>query len=223
LLYGELPQIIEFNENGLTFASDIKEGQKTGFFLDQKYLRKFFLDNPSLFAKKHVLNLFSYSGATGVYAVKSGAKSVHNVDLSERALDMCAVNAELNGISLKSFTTEKVDIFDWMEKSNDKFDVIILDPPALIKGNKYKERGEKAYHYLNKHALRLLDKDGILITSSCSHFLSDVEFANIIRQGATQLGIRIRVLAKIEQSNDHPYSVYFPEGKYLKSFVLQKY
>lgn len=223
LLYGNLPHSPTFQENGFEFVADIYEGQKTGYFLDQKDLRQYLINHTELVHKKDVLNLFSYTGATGVYAVKSGATSVHNVDLSERALDMCAVNAELNGISLKSFTTEKSDIFDWLENCNDTFDVIILDPPALIKGNKFKERGEKAYHFLNKHALRVLNPGGILITSSCSHFLAEDEFAAIIRQGANQLGCRIRVLAKIEQSNDHPYSIYFPEGKYLKSLVLQKY
>jgi 23S rRNA (cytosine1962-C5)-methyltransferase len=223
LVYGNLPQIVQFKENGIDFASDIKEGQKTGFFLDQKDLRKFILDNPKYFTSKHILNLFSYSGATGIYAMKAGAKSVHNIDLSERALDVAAINAELNSISLKSFTTEKADMFDWIENTEEKFDVIFLDPPALIKGNKFKQRGEKAYHYLNRHALRILNNNGILITSSCSHFLSSGEFGNIIRQGANQLGIRVRVLHTTEQSTDHTNSIYFPEGRYLKSFVLQKY
>lgn len=217
LRYGKLPDTVTFDEHGMRFTADVKEGQKTGFFLDQKDLRS----AVTRYAKdRRVLNLFSYSGATGVAAIKGGATEVVNVDSSAAALAACVGHAEANGITPEKFTTTETDAFQFLsEKDSERFGMIVLDPPALIKNRKDAEEGKKAYHFLNRAALRLAEDGAIFVTSSCSHYLPEEDLAFILRRASVQAGVELRILETVRQAADHPLSVYFPESAYLKSFV----
>ncbi|MEY4744328.1 MAG: hypothetical protein RL272_273 [Candidatus Parcubacteria bacterium] len=219
VLFGEAPDRAEFSEYGLRFSADVAAGQKTGFFLDQKSLRssiRKFADG------RETLNLFSYTGAAGIAAAKGGAKSVLNVDSSADALAGCLRHAELNGIEPHVFMTEEADAFQFLSaKTEPAFDMVLMDPPALIKAQRDEEEGKKAYHFLNRAALRLVRDGGVFVTSSCSHFLNEEDFAFILRRASVQAGAHLDLLEVVRQAPDHPGSVYFPESAYLKSFVFQ--
>lgn len=216
-LLGEPPGLVAFQEKGMHFLAAPAEGQKTGFYLDQKDLRQ----TITRYARgRRVLNLFSNSGASGIAAMKGGALSVHNVDCQKEVLDLCEAHAAMNGIDGQHFTTEKADIFSYFDYSRlGTYDMVILDPPALIKTKKDLEDGLRAYHFLNRAAIRLLNEGGILVTSSCSHFLKEDEFALVLRRASVQAESTLQILDMVRQSSDHPQSVYFPEALYLKSFV----
>lgn len=219
LQFGDEPFCVEFHENGHRFIADVLEGQKTGFFLDQKDLREMV---GRLGEGKNVLNLFSYSGATGIYAIKGGALRVHNVDGSDAALGLCKVNAGLNNIPEDKFTEQSIDVFQYLSpKEEPSWDMIVMDPPALIKSAKDVEEGKKAYHFLNRAAMRLLKDGGIFVTSSCSRYLPVEDMSFILRRASAQAEVNLHTLAVVRQSADHPVSVYFPESEYLKSFVFQ--
>jgi len=216
---GSADEPVAFKENGLKFLADVKGGQKTGFFLDQKDARTAL----ARFAEgKNVLNLFSYSGAAGVAMMKGGALSVHNMDSSEDALTLCEKHAKLHKIKAEAFTTESTDIFQWLgEQGDGDRDMVVMDPPALIKAMKDAESGRKAYHFLNRAAMRLVKNGGIFATSSCSHFLTEDDLAYTLRRASVQAGITLDMLAVTRQSADHPQSVYFPESAYLKTFIFR--
>ena len=218
ILYGKLKDAVEFQEQGLKFFCDPLKGQKTGFFLDQKDLRR----EIQKWAKgRKVLNLFSYTGAAGVYAMKGGAKSVRHVDSSEWALEQCPLNHKLNKFAEKKISCEHADIFSWLTKPVHEgvFDMVILDPPAIIKSREDILHGEKAYHFLNRAAMRFVNDQGIFVTSSCSHFLTAQDFRLILQRAAVQNNMSLRILAEVGQSGDHPLSLSFPESRYLKSLV----
>lgn len=207
-----------FSQLGLNFISPTLTGQKTGFFLDQRDLRAAIA---RLSAGRSVLNLFSYSGAHGLFALAGGAKSVLNLDSSVPALEMCLEHARMNGFPAESMICEKADVFDWLTNPPKmRFDMVICDPPALIKSNKHMDAGLAAYRFLNRAAISLLAPGGILVTSSCSHHLSSADFAHILRQASVHEARPLHTLAFIGQAEDHPVSLYFPEAAYLKSFIF---
>lgn len=217
--HGTDPGIVEFKENGWQFVADVMAGQKTGFFLDQRDLRRRIA---GLASGRRCLNLFSYTGAAAVAAMKGGAVSVHNVDSSKGALELCLRQAGLNGLPAVAVTTEEADIFQFLGvHSQPEYDMVIMDPPALIKSRHDADEGRKAYHFLNRAALRLVRDGGIFVTSSCSHYLPEEDMAFILRRASLQAGCRLSVIDIVHQSSDHPRSVYFPEAAYLKSFVCQ--
>lgn len=219
LLYGSEVEEIEFLENGLRFLADVMRGQKTGFFLDQKELRGHILN---LKCHGSVLNLFSNSGSFSIAALKSGAESVLNVDGSGPALDLCPQFAEMNGIDAAKISEERADVFEWLsEISEENYDVVMLDPPALIKSHGDMESGKKAYHFLNRAGLRLIRPGGILVTSSCSSYYREDDFLFMLRRASVQTGKKLDVLRSVSQSPDHPISVYFPESRYLKSHICR--
>ena len=219
IVHGVDPGGVEFSEYGNWFLAEPVTGQKTGFFLDQKDLR---LEIQRLAGNRSVLNLFSYSGSNGVAALRGSAKSVHHVDSSEPALALCRQQLELNSLDLSTTTTECADVFQWLDAhQDDRYDMIIIDPPALIKSQKDMESGRKAYHFLNRAALRLLNHGGLLVSSSCSAFFTEQDFAFTLRRASGQAEATLHTLRVVYQSADHPISVYFPEGAYLKSFVCQ--
>ncbi len=219
---GNDPGTVSFLENGLHMNAEPMSGQKTGFFLDQKELRKWMLEHPMIFKGASVLNVFSYTGATGLAAVQAGAHHVLNVDSSQTALDGCVAHARLNGISMDAFATHKQDAFQFISAKTDaQYDVVIIDPPALIKSKRDTQEGKKAYHFLNRAAMKLVKDGGVLITSSCSHFLNEEDFQFLLRRGSTQIECRLEALATIHQAADHPSSIYFPESNYLKTFCFQ--
>jgi 23S rRNA (cytosine1962-C5)-methyltransferase len=216
---GAADDLVRFEERGIQFLADPIKGQKTGFFLDQKDARAAL----GRMAKgKDVLNLFSYSGAASVAMMKGGAKSVHNIDASEDALALCQKHAELHEFSEKKFSTEQTDIFQWLGAGQEKtYDMVVMDPPALIKTMKDAEEGRKAYHFLNRAAMRLVEDGGIFATSSCSHFLLEDDLAFTLRRASVQAGIKLDLLQVVRQSPDHPQSIYFPESLYLKTFIFR--
>lgn len=212
---------VEFLENGNRFIADVWEGQKTGFFTDQKELRT---EIEKLASKRNVLDLFSYSGAAGIYALRGGASAVDFVDGSESALELCKQHVALNKFnkktSAKKITYTKSDVFEFLGKAEpSSYDMVIVDPPALIKTHRDEMNGKKAYHFLNRAALRLVKDGGIFVSSSCSHFLSEEDFLFMLRRAAVQAGVTLHLLHLIRQSPDHPESLNFPESRYLKSIV----
>lgn len=220
VLYGDgTVDRVEFREGDLRFVADVRSGQKTGFFLDQRELRRRVMHYA---ADRDVLNLFSYTGSFTVATLKAGARSVHNVDGSETALDLIATQLELNQLASASVTNECADAFNWISKRDDpSYDMVIVDPPALIKSHRDTETGSKAYHFLNRAALRLTRTDGIFVTSSCSAHFSEDDFAVTLRRASVQAGVTLDILDSVRQSADHPISIYFPESLYLKSFICQ--
>lgn len=219
VLAGTIDGPVSFKEHGLTFIADVMQGQKTGFFFDQKDTRSFITRYA---AGKKVLNLFSYTGASTVAALKGGATHVHNIDMSEDALAFIPTQLEKNGLEASASTSEADDVFHWLgEESPQQYDMVLLDPPALVKARSQKEAGSKAYHFVNRAAMRLVKNGGIFITSSCSRYLSEEDLAFVLRRAAVQNKMKLSLLHVVRQAGDHPLSIYFPESLYLKSFVCQ--
>lgn len=220
VLFGkEPPADHQILEHGLKFSVDIRTGQKTGFFLDQREnrlaLRKY--------AKgKNVLNLFSYSGGFSVSALSGGAKKVTSVDISGPALELARGNFSLNGFDPSKHVFEAKDVFDFLDdqaKNIEKYDVVVVDPPAFVKNKESLNHGANAYMKLNHKALQLLVDDGILVTSSCSSHVSQELFRTILFKSALQSHRELVVLEQKSQPSDHPLSINFPEGEYLKFVV----
>ena len=215
---GEVTSPVEFTENGVALLADILSGQKTGFFLDQRELRARLR---ALAKGRRALNLFSYTGAASLFALLGGAPAAHNVDASQPALDMALEMAGRHGFS-ERVTQERADVFQWVSQRREAdYDMVIMDPPSIIKSRKDAENGARAYHFLNRAALRLVRDGGIFATSSCSQLLPEDEFAALLRRAATQSNTRLYTLAALRQPPDHPLSPYFPEGAYLKSYVFE--
>lgn len=210
----EEPQVIGL-ENGNQFSLDWIAGQKTGFFLDQR-------ENRALISKyskgKKVLNTFCYSGGFSIYALKAGAKEVHSVDSSQKAMDLTDANVKLNNYKKhKSFTS---DTLDYLKGNTIDYDVIILDPPAYAKNIKAKHNAVQGYKRLNLMALKQIKPGGILFTFSCSQVINRKLFYDTITAAAIESGRNIRVLHHLSQPADHPVNIYHPEGEYLKGLVL---
>lgn len=215
--FGEAIDKVEFKENDLKFLADIPNGQKTGFFLDQRDTRTVIKEMAN---NRRVLNLFSYTGAAAVAALSGEAKEVLNVDASSSALALIKEQVKLNKLPNKKCLIEEADIFQWLNNHNDpEYNMVVLDPPALIKSQRDSEEGKKAYHFLNRAAMRLVKDGGIFITSSCSHYLTEDDLIFTLRRASVQNNLRFSLLRIIKQSPDHPLSVYFPEAEYLKTFV----
>ncbi len=219
LLFGSDVEEVEFREHGVRFIADVLSGQKTGFFLDQKDLRKII---GTMSHGRRVLNLFSNSASFSIAALLGGAESVLNVDSSGPALDLCPTMAELNGIPIDKISWECTDVFQWLtDVPEESYDMVIVDPPALVKSQHDVESGRKAYHFLNRAAMRLVRSDGILVTSSCSSYFREEDFLFMLRRASVQTNRKLDILRYATQSPDHPWSVYFPESRYLKSFVCR--
>jgi len=202
-------------EHGNQFNLDWINGQKTGFFLDQRESRKLIAD----FSKdKKVLNTFCYSGGFSVYALKAGAIEVHSVDSSQKAIDLTEENIKLNDLkNHESFTS---DTLDYLKDNTIDYDVIILDPPAYAKNKKSKHNAIQGYKRLNQMALKQIKPGGILFTYSCSQVVNRKLFYDTIVAAAIEVGRNIRVLHHLSQPADHPVNIYHPEGEYLKGLIL---
>ncbi len=212
----ETPQIIL--ENGNQFAIDWVTGQKTGFFLDQR-------DNRQLIAKyvkgKSVLNTFCYSGGFSIYALKAGAKSVHSIDVSQKAIDLTDKNVELNRPFEGSPISTAADVLSFLKDNQDIYDVIVVDPPAFAKSISKRHNAVQAYKRLNAMALRQITEGGILFTFSCSQVVDRQLFYDTIVAAAIEAGRKVRVMHHLTQPADHPVNIFHPEGSYLKGLVLQ--
>ncbi|MBO4857228.1 MAG: class I SAM-dependent rRNA methyltransferase [Treponema sp.] len=207
-------------ENGIKLCVDIINGQKTGYFLDQKFNR---ISAASFCKNKRVLDTFTHTGAFGLNAVKAGAKEVISVDISPEAVEMVNKNIKLNGAE-KKMTAVCADVFDLLKKyeaSGEKFDVIILDPPAFTKSAKMIEKAYGGYKEINLRAMRLLNEGGILVTCSCSYFMESGMFCDIIMHAAMDSHKRIQILEKRGAAPDHPVLSGYPKSEYLKCVVCR--
>jgi 23S rRNA (cytosine1962-C5)-methyltransferase len=201
-------------ESGLRFVVEPAAGQKTGFFLDQRENRRI---ARSLADGKRTLNLFSYSGAFGVYGAAGGAAAVTNVDVSERAIALARTNHELNGFPAEFIAA---DAFDWIRKNSDRFDLVICDPPAFAKSRGDVDRAARGYKDINLQSLRHVAAGGMLMTFSCSGHMSLDLFQKVIFSAALDAGRRVSIIRRLTAAPDHPVSLYCPEGEYLKGFLL---
>ena len=212
-------------ENGLKFHIDWLRGQKTGFFVDQR-------DNRSLVEHlshgRKVLNMFCYTGGFSVYALRGGAKLVHSVDSSSKAIDLACANVELNFPEENLPDTAKnrhkafsEDAFHFLQRAGSDYDLIILDPPAFAKHKGALHNATKGYTRLNALAFEKIQPGGILFTFSCSQAVNKEQFRLAVFTAAARVGRHVRILYQLHQPADHPINIYHPEGEYLKGLVLQ--
>lgn len=222
ILYGKAPEeLIEIIENENRFLVDVNYGHKTGFYLDQRDNRKL-LENFVL--GKEVLNCFSYTGGFSIYAIKAGANKVVNVDSSAESLSLADKNFTLNGIDSSKYENTQDDVFKYLRKLRDtskQFDVIILDPPKFAESVSQREKASRGYKDINLLALKLLKKNGVLFTFSCSGHIVPELFNKIIADAAADAGREVHLLKYLTQSPDHTMLTNFPEGLYLKGLVCK--
>lgn len=204
-------------ENSLKFTVDFVEGQKTGFFLDQKINRNFVKQYA---ANKRVLNLFSYSGSFSVYALAGGATEVTNVDISEIAINSAKKNISLNFEDSRKTNNVVSDVFEFLKNEKSKYDLIIVDPPAFAKNVGKEQNALQAYRKLNEAAMRLLAPNGLFFTFSCSGVVSREKFQQSVFIAATNNKRSCKIVANLYQAPDHPIDLFHPETNYLKGLLL---
>jgi 23S rRNA (cytosine1962-C5)-methyltransferase len=210
---------LTITENGLKFLVDIEKGHKTGFYLDQRDNRK---RVGELAAGRDVLNCFCYTGAFSIYAARGGAKSVFSVDASAEALAIGQENAALNGIQSAGVEWLEADVFTALRKFRDQdraWDLIILDPPKFAPTAAQAEKAARGYKDINRLAFKLLRPGGILVTFSCSGGIDAALFQKIVASAALDAGVDAQIIETLTQGPDHPVSIHFPEGAYLKGLV----
>lgn len=204
-------------ENGLKFRVDWLRGQKTGFFVDQR-------ENRSLLEHyaqdRNVLNMFCYTGGFSVYAMRGGAKIVHSVDSSAKAIELTRSNMEMNFPRDTRHEAFCEDAFRYLEQAGSNYDLIILDPPAFAKHRGALHNALKGYTRLNLKAFEKIQKGGLLFTFSCSQVVTKDHFRNAVFTAAAMAHRKVRILHQLHQPADHPINIYHPEGEYLKGLVL---
>ena len=215
-IYGDSSEEIVL-EYGNKFKVNWEEGQKTGFFIDQR-------DNRRLLAKyskdRSVLNVFGYTGGFSVYAMRGGAKEVHSVDSSKKAIELTNENIELNFEDTSRHKSFAVDAFEYLNDIDNKYDLIILDPPAFAKHQNVLHNALQGYKRLNAKAIEKIKPGGILFTFSCSQVVSKENFRKTIFAAAANTGRNVRILHQLSQPIDHPVNIYHPESEYLKGLVV---
>jgi len=218
--HGRLSSAVPLWENGTRFEADVLAGQKTGWYFDHR-------DNRARLAGlcrgARVLDCFSYSGAWGIQALAAGAASALCVDSSGAALDRARGNAALNGVADR-LAVREANVFDALraiDEAGERFDVVIVDPPAFVRRRKDLKAGIKAYQRLNRLAMRVLGADGLLLSASCSAHLSSARLLDALRGAAQGAGARLQLIARGHQGADHPVHPAMPESDYLKAFLLR--
>jgi 23S rRNA (cytosine1962-C5)-methyltransferase len=218
LLHGEVPEAVEVVENGVRFEADLWRGQKTGLFLDQR-------ENHLVaraYARGRVLDGFTYNGGFGL-TVASRAESVEAVDVSADAVARVARNAALNGIT--NVAAKEANVFDFLREKDDRgdrYDTVILDPPAFAKSKDAVAKARRGYKEINLRALKILRPGGCLVTCSCSYHVHEADLEGILAEAATDAGATVTVVEKRRQARDHPIVLGVPETYYLKCFVLRR-
>ena len=218
VLHGEVPERVEISEGDVRLAVDLREGQKTGLFLDQR-------ENhlaARRYAKGRVLDAFCYDGGFALQVARD-AESVIAVDLSGEALARVKANAERNGFG--NVETRDANVFDLLhdlDKREERFDTVILDPPAFAKSRDAIPKATRGYKEINRRALRILKPGGCLVTCSCSYHIHEDDFEAILADAATDAGATVTVVEKRRQARDHPVVLGVPETYYLKCFVLRR-
>lgn len=215
ILGDAIPGVV--SEYGNLFKVDWEEGQKTGFFIDQRENRLLLQQ----YSKgREVLNMFCYTGGFSFFAMKGGAKSVHSVDASGRAIDLTRENVELNYPNDSRHEAIVADAFEYLKDIKDKYDLIVLDPPAFAKHRDALGHALQGYKRINARAFDQIRPGGILFTFSCSQVVSKEKFREAVFSGAAIAGRTVRILHQLNQPADHPINIYHPEGEYLKGLVL---
>jgi len=217
IAYGQLPDSVIIEENGAQFKIDILNGQKTGWFYDHRSSRAMVAN---IAKDQRVLDLFSYTGAWGIPAAMAGATEVTCVDASESALTLAKENATLNQVA-DNMHFVRSDVFEFLKQArldNQLYDIIVLDPPALVKRKKDFKQGYEAYRRLNHLALQVLSKNGILVSASCSYHLSRDNLHEILRSSGKHIDRHLVFFASGGQGPDHPIDPASPETEYLKTF-----
>ena len=213
--------VTEICENGIYYSVDVENGQKTGFFLDQKYNR---LAVARLAKGRRVLDCFTHTGSFALNAAMGGAEHVTAVDVSESAVEMARKNAERNGLS-ERMDFVAANVFDLLPELEGKgkapYDFIILDPPAFTKSRKTVHNAEKGYKEINLRALKLLPRGGYFATASCSHFMPSELFVKMLHSAAADAGVELRQIEARQQAPDHPILWNVPETDYLKFYIFQ--
>ncbi len=219
-VHGELPVHIELVEHGVRFRVSLRAGQKTGWFYDQRMNRARL---HSYVAGQRVLDVFSYVGAWGVQAAAAGAKEVVCVEASAAAVDRIHANAAANGVAagVSTIQGDAFEVLSELRVAQQKFDVVVLDPPAFIKRKKDAKAGEQAYHRLNQQGMQLLARDGVLVSASCSQHLAESQLQTILLQSSRHLDRSLQVLERGHQAPDHPLHPAIPETAYLKAFFCR--
>jgi 23S rRNA (cytosine1962-C5)-methyltransferase len=217
--FGDVPAEVNVIESGLPFTAPLAEGQKTGWFYDQSAnrarLRRYVAPGA------RVLDVCSYVGAWAVTALKSGAARAHCVDSSQRALEFARANAQRNGVAIEPMRADAFEALQALGAQGERFDVVVLDPPAFIKRKKDTPRGQAAYRKLNQLALALIADEGLLVSCSCSYHLAADELLNAIQSAARHTARFVQVLEAGGQSPDHPLHPAIPETRYLKAFFCR--
>ncbi len=211
--------LVDIVENGIRYTVDVENGQKTGFFLDQKFNR---LAAASIARGRHVLDCFTHTGAFALNAAKGGAASVTALDISEEAVQMAAHNGIINGLPIKAV---RADVFDFLTEldrtKNHEYDYIILDPPAFTKSGRTVHEAFRGYKEINYRAMKILPRGGYLATCSCSHFMGEELFVKMVKEAARDAGVTLRQIEFRQQAPDHPILMTVPETYYLKFFLFQ--
>lgn len=216
-IWGEKPVQSEVREYGLKFCVDWEEGQKTGFFIDQRENRNLLRQ---MSAGRHVLNMFCYTGGFSVAALQGGAASVHSVDSSQKAIDLTLKNVALNFPGDNRHEVFAVDAFSFLSNIRDKYDLIVLDPPAFAKHRDALGQALQGYKRLNVRAFEQIKQGGIVFTFSCSQIVSREKFREAVFSAAAISKRKVRIIHQLTQPADHPVDIYHPEGEYLKGLVL---
>ncbi len=217
-LYGELPSDWSAEENTLSFKVDYALGQKTGFFIDQRDNRKLLSE---IAKDRKVLNAFAYTGGFSLSALMGGAKEVVSLDISARAVEICEENVKRNFPDAQNHRGEVKDVLDYMEEMRKgSYDLIVLDPPAFAKHARNLPQALKGYRSINQKAMEKIASGGLLLTFSCSQAVSSEEFATMLFSCAALSGRNVRIIKRLAAGNDHPQSIFHPEGEYLKGMLL---
>lgn len=215
-LYGDTGSVV-ISENGIKFDIDFVNGQKTGFFLDQKRNREILAQHCK---GKSVLNIFCYTGAFSAYALANGASKVVSVDVSENAIEMTDHNVKLNCGNTTAHKSYTKDAFEFLTQNTEKFDIVILDPPAFAKHLDARNNAMKAYRRLNTLGIKSLDTNGLLFTFSCSQVISKTDFLTAVYNAATDMKRKVSIIYQLHQAPDHLINIFHPETEYLKGLAL---
>jgi len=217
VLWGEIPDVVTILEEGIQFSVDIKRGQKTGFFLDQREMRKILR---LLAPRKRVLNCFCYTGGFTLSALAGGAAYVDSVDISASAMNLCLENVKLNGFALEKSGFYQKDVFNFLENCSGDYDLVILDPPAFAKKKKDISSAVKGYKKLFSLAMKKMPQNCQLLLSSCSYYIPETLFEKIVIEAAIEAQREPRILCRHRHAFDHPLNPYHPESAYLKSLLI---
>jgi 23S rRNA (cytosine1962-C5)-methyltransferase len=217
VLSGEVPETVTVTEEGVTYEVDLRKGQKTGLFLDQRENRV----AAAGYARGRLLDCFSYHGG---FAIPLGrhCRETIAIDASEDAIAQLRTNAARNGVAVDARVGNVFDELRGLERLRERFDTIVLDPPAFAKNKAAIAKATTGYKEINLRALKLLNPGGTLVTCSCSYNLGEAAFASLIYEAAVDAGIRVAVVEKRMQARDHPVLLGVPETYYLKCFILRK-